>query len=169
MRARPGPLATCSPEIAVRRHGTSPPTECAGPWRRASSGWAAPYIDVVYIHDPDNHARQALEEAYPALEGLRAEGVVGAVGVGMNEPTLPTQFVTDTDIDAVLIAGRYTLLDQSADQKLLRVARARGVHVVAAGVYNSGILTSVEANPPLRLRSRSGGDRVAGPPAPSSV
>ena len=105
------------------------------------------YIDVVYIHDPDNHARQALEEAYPALEGLRAEGVVGAVGVGMNEPTLPTQFVTDTDIDAVLIAGRYTLLDQSADQTLLRVARARGVHVVAAGVYNSGILASVEANP----------------------
>ena len=105
------------------------------------------YIDVVFIHDPDNHAPQALEEAYPALEQLRGEGVIGAVGVGMNEPKLPTRFVTDTDVDAVLIAGRYTLLDQSADQALFRAATARGVHVIAAGVYNSGILASVDTNP----------------------
>ena len=105
------------------------------------------YIDVVFIHDPDNHARQALDETYPALEQLRGEGVIGAVGVGMNEPKLPTQFVTDTDIDAVLIAGRYTLLDQSADQTLLGAAASRGVHVIAAGVYNSGILAAVETNP----------------------
>ncbi len=105
------------------------------------------YIDVVYIHDPDNHARQALDEAYPALERLRAEGVLGAVGVGMNEPNLPTRFVTETDIDAVLIAGRYTLLDQTAEQKLFGAAAARGVHVVAAGVYNSGILTGSEEDP----------------------
>ena len=104
------------------------------------------YVDVVFVHDPDNHARQALEEAYPALERLRGEGVIGAVGVGMNEPNLPTQFVTDTDIDAVLIAGRYTLLDQSADQTLLGAAASRGVHVIAAGVYNSGSLTGVETN-----------------------
>ncbi len=105
------------------------------------------HIDVVFIHDPDNHARQALEEAYPALEQLRGEGVIGAVGVGMNEPGLPAQFVTDTDIDAVLVAGRYTLLDQSADRALFSVAMARGVHVIAAGVYNSGVLAAVEANP----------------------
>ena len=105
------------------------------------------YIDVVFIHDPDHHARQALDEAYPALERLRDEGVIGAVGVGMNEPKLPTQFVTDTDIDAVLIAGRYTLLDQSADRALFSAAMARGVHVIAAGVYNSGILAAVETNP----------------------
>ena len=105
------------------------------------------FVDAVYIHDPDHHARQALEETYPALEQLRSEGVVGAVGVGMNHPDLPTRFVTDTDIDAVLIAGRYTLLDRSADRTLLTTASERGVHVVAAGVFNSGILTGKEAVP----------------------
>lgn len=105
------------------------------------------FVDAVYIHDPDHHARQALEETYPALEQLRSEGVVGAVGVGMNHPDLPTEFVTDTDIDIVLIAGRYTLLDRSADRTLLTAAAERGVHVVAAGVFNSGILTGREAVP----------------------
>ena len=97
-------------------------------------------IDVVFIHDPDDHARAALEEAYPALERLRAEGVVGSVGVGMNQAGLPTRFVNETDIDIVLIAGRYTLLDRSAGRALLPEAQSRGVHVVVAGVYNSGIL-----------------------------
>ena len=105
------------------------------------------YIDIVFIHDPDNHARQALDEAYPALERLRGEDVIGAIGVGMNESNLPTRFVTDTDIDAVLIAGRYTLLDQTAEQTLFSAAMARGVQVIAAGVYNSGILAGVETNP----------------------
>ena len=105
------------------------------------------YIDIVFIHDPDNHARQALDEAYPALERLRGEGVIGAIGVGMNEPSLPARFVTDTDIDAVLIAGRYTLLDQTAEQTLFSATMARGVQVIAAGVYNSGILAGVETNP----------------------
>ena len=105
------------------------------------------YVDVAFMHDPDNHARQALDKAYPALERLRAEGVIGAIGVGMNEPNLPTRFVTETDIDAVLIAGRYTLLDQSAEQSLFGAAMARGVQVIAAGVYNSGILTGAEATP----------------------
>lgn len=103
------------------------------------------FIDVVFIHDPDDHARVALEEAYPALERLRAEGVVGAVGVGMNQPLLPTRFVNETDIDVVLIAGRYTLLDRSAEGALLPAAQSRGVHVVAAGVYNSGILAGARA------------------------
>ena len=105
------------------------------------------YVDVAFIHDPDSHARQALDEAYPALERLRDEGVIGAIGVGMNQPSLPTRFVTETDIDAVLIAGRYTLLDQTAEHALFSAAMARGVHVIAAGVYNSGILASVETNP----------------------
>lgn len=105
------------------------------------------HIEVAYIHDPDNHARQALDEAYPALEHLRSEGVVRAIGVGMNQPGLPARFVTETDIDVVLIAGRYTLLDQSAEQILLAEAALRGVHVVAAGVYNSGILAGAESTP----------------------
>ena len=104
------------------------------------------FVDVAFVHDPDSHARQALDEAYPALERMRGEGVIGAIGVGMNEPSLPTRFVTETDIDAVLIAGRYTLLDQTAEHTLFGAAMARGVHVIAAGVYNSGILASVETN-----------------------
>ena len=98
------------------------------------------YVEVVFIHDPDDHARQALAEAYPALEQLRAEGAVGAIGVGMNRPGLPTRFVTETDIDVVLIAGRYTLLDREAEETLFGAAVARGVHLVVGGVYNSGVL-----------------------------
>ena len=99
------------------------------------------YVDVALIHDPDDHARQALTEAYPALERLRAEGAVGAIGLGMNRPALPTRFVTETDIDVVLIAGRYTLLDREAEAGLFHAATARGVHLVVGGVYNSGVLT----------------------------
>ncbi len=98
------------------------------------------YVDAAFIHDPDQHARQAFTEAYPALERLRAEGAVGAIGVGMNRPGLPTRFVTETDIDMVLIAGRYTLLDRQAEEELFGAAVARGVHLVVGGVYNSGVL-----------------------------
>lgn len=71
-------------------------------------------VDVVYLHDPDEHAEQAFREGYPALEKLRAEGVVGAIGAGMNQAEMLTRFVRDTDVDVVLCAGRYTLLDQRA-------------------------------------------------------
>ncbi len=99
------------------------------------------YVDVVLIHDPDDHAHQVLTEAYPALEQLRTEGAIGAIGVGMNQPALPTRFVTETDIDVVLIAGRYTLLDRQAEAELFGAAMDRGVHLVVGGVYNSGVLT----------------------------
>ncbi|WP_034275553.1 aldo/keto reductase [Actinospica robiniae] len=97
-------------------------------------------IDVVYLHDPDEHAVQALDEAYPALEKLRAEGVIGAIGIGMNQAALPARFVRETDIDVVLLAGRYTLLDQSGLDELLPAALERGVSVVVGGAFNSGIL-----------------------------
>ena len=71
-------------------------------------------VDIALIHDPDDHGEQAFREAYPALERLRAEGAVRAIGVGMNQAAMLTRFVTDTDVDTVLVAGRYTLLDQSA-------------------------------------------------------
>ncbi|KQX50147.1 aldo/keto reductase [Streptomyces sp. Root66D1] len=97
-------------------------------------------VDTVLLHDPDDHAAQALDEAYPALERLRSEGTVRAVGVGMNQTAVPTRFVTETDIDVVLLAGRYTLLDQSGLAELLPAAHSRGVSVVAGGVFNSGLL-----------------------------
>jgi D-threo-aldose 1-dehydrogenase len=99
-------------------------------------------IDIVYIHDPDDHERQAMDEAYPALEELRAAGVVKAIGVGMNQSAMPARFVSDTDIDVVLLAGRYTLLDTSAERDLLPLAVDKGVAIVNAGVFNSGILAS---------------------------
>ncbi|PZF94085.1 aldo/keto reductase [Micromonospora deserti] len=101
-------------------------------------------VDVVLIHDPDEHWRQAVEEAYPALHDLRDQGVVGAVGVGMNQWQMLERFVTETDIDTVLLAGRYTLLDQSAAPSLLPRCLDRGVSVLAAGVFNSGVLATEE-------------------------
>jgi D-threo-aldose 1-dehydrogenase len=97
-------------------------------------------IDVVYLHDPDAHVEQALREAYPALERLRAEGVVGAIGVGMNQAAALARFVRETDVDVVLLAGRYTLLDQRGLEELLPASSYRGVSVVAGGVFNSGLL-----------------------------
>jgi D-threo-aldose 1-dehydrogenase len=99
-------------------------------------------IDIVLIHDPDDHAEQAFREAYPALEKLRAEGVVKAIGAGMNQAAMLTRFVTDTDIDVVLVAGRYTLIDRSAGDALLPAAVDRGVSVIVGGVFNSGLLAA---------------------------
>jgi D-threo-aldose 1-dehydrogenase len=99
-------------------------------------------VDIALIHDPDAHGEQALREAYPALARLRAEGVVRAIGVGMNQTEMLTRFVRETDIDVVLVAGRYTLLDQTAADTLLPAAVERGVSVIAGGVFNSGVLAA---------------------------
>ncbi|WP_133915694.1 aldo/keto reductase [Streptomyces sp. NBC_00582] len=97
-------------------------------------------VDVVYLHDPDDHAEQAFREGYPALERLRSEGVVGAIGAGMNQAEMLTRFVRETDVDVVLCAGRHTLLDRSAAVELLPAAAERGVSVVIGGAFNSGLL-----------------------------
>jgi D-threo-aldose 1-dehydrogenase len=99
-------------------------------------------VDIALIHDPDGHGEQALREAYPALEKLRTEGTVRAIGAGMNQAAMLTRFVTETDVDVVLIAGRYTLMDQSAADTLLPAALDRGVSVIAGGVFNSGVLAA---------------------------
>lgn len=102
------------------------------------------HVDIVYIHDPDDsiYVEQSIKEAYPALEKMRNQGLIRAIGVGMNQSAVPTRFVNETDIDMVLIAGRYTLLDQSATKDLLPAALKRGVDIIAAGVLNSGILVN---------------------------
>ncbi|MEV6107898.1 aldo/keto reductase [Streptomyces sp. NPDC051940] len=97
-------------------------------------------VDLVLLHDPDGHEEQAFREAYPALEELRAQGVVGAIGAGMNQSRMLARFVTDTDVDAVLCAGRYTLLEGGALDDLLPAASAAGRSVVIGGVFNSGLL-----------------------------
>lgn len=99
-------------------------------------------VDVVYLHDPDEHWESASTTGVSALIELRDEGVIGAIGVGMNQSAMPARFVAERDIDVIMLAGRYTLLDQSALDDLLPIALERDVAVVAAGVYNSGILSS---------------------------
>ncbi|MFH8974906.1 aldo/keto reductase [Streptomyces sp. NPDC017890] len=97
-------------------------------------------VDLVLLHDPDDHEEQAFREAYPALEELRSQGVVRAIGAGMNRTRMLTRFLTDTDVDAVLCAGRYTLLEQGALETLLPAASAAGKSVIIGGVLNSGLL-----------------------------
>ncbi|WP_449351145.1 aldo/keto reductase [Streptomyces shaanxiensis] len=98
------------------------------------------HVDVVYLHDPDDHAEDVFREGYPALEKLRSEGTVGAIGAGMNQAEMLTRFVRETDVDVVLCAGRHTLLDRSALTELLPAAVERGVSVVVGGAFNSGLL-----------------------------
>jgi D-threo-aldose 1-dehydrogenase len=98
-------------------------------------------VEIVYIHDPDDHWASAFGEAYPALEDLRSQGVVGAIGVGMNQWEMPERFVRETDIDVVMLAGRYTLLEQPSLVSFLPACVDRGVSVVACGVFNSGLLS----------------------------
>ena len=102
-------------------------------------------VDVAYLHDPDDHWAEASTSGIDALVELRDEGVVGAIGAGMNSSAMLAEFVRRCDVDCVMIAGRYTLLDQSAGTDLLPLALERGVAVVAAGVYNSGLLSTNRA------------------------
>ena len=97
-------------------------------------------VDIVLIHDPDDHEDAALATAYPVLHALRHEGLVRAIGVGMNQSRILTRFVLETDVDCVLLAGRWTLLDRSGGTDLLPACTERGVSVIAGGIYNSGLL-----------------------------
>ena len=97
-------------------------------------------IDIALIHDPDDHWEAAVGEAYPALARLREEGVIGAVGAGMNQSAMLARFAREGDFDVFLVAGRYTLLDQEALVELLPTCVERGIGVMIGGVMNSGVL-----------------------------
>jgi D-threo-aldose 1-dehydrogenase len=101
--------------------------------------------DILHLHDPDNHFDQALGEGFPALAGLREQGRVRAVGAGMNQPEMPARFARAASFDCFLLAGRYTLLDQSGLDELLPLCQERGISVIAGGVFNSGILADPRA------------------------
>ena len=102
-------------------------------------------VDIAYIHDPDDHWRQAIDGAYPALERLRREGRLRAIGVGMNQTPMLARFARDADLDVILLANRYTWLDQSALADLLPLCERRRIAVTIGGVMNSGILADAEA------------------------
>lgn len=98
------------------------------------------HVDIAFLHDPDNHLDDAIAQGWPALAELREEGVVRSVGAGMNQTPALTRLVQQTDMDVVLLAGRYTLLDQGALDELFPVCLRRNTSVVVGGVFNSGIL-----------------------------
>jgi D-threo-aldose 1-dehydrogenase len=102
-------------------------------------------LDIVLVHDPDDHEREALDGAFPALLELRDQGVVRAIGSGMNQSEMLATFVSRVDLDCVLLAGRYTLLDRSGS-RLLEACATRGVGVIVGGVFNSGILARVDGD-----------------------
>lgn len=121
-------------------------------------------IDLLHVHDPDAHESEAIEGAFRALAKLREERVIAAIGAGMNQSAMLTRFVERGLVDCVLLAGRYTLLDQSALADLLPAAEAADVAVIVGGVFNSGLLADprpgapydyVPAAPALLDRARS--------------
>jgi len=109
-------------------------------------------IDILLIHDPDKHFAEVMSGAYPALDQLRSEGVVGAIGAGMNQTEMLASFAREGDFDCFLVAGRYTLLDQSALAELLPLCTKKRIAVLIGGVYNSGILTDPQAGATFNYR-----------------
>jgi D-threo-aldose 1-dehydrogenase len=98
--------------------------------------------DVLYLHDPDDFYDEAIKGAYPALRKLRTEGVISAIGVGMNQAEMLARFARECEFDCFLLAGRYTLLDHVALKELLPLCVQKGISIVIGGPYNSGILAT---------------------------
>lgn len=99
-------------------------------------------VDILYIHDPDEHYEAARDGAFPALARLRDERVVGAIGAGMNQSEMLARFARETDMDCLLLAGRYTLLEQGALRELLPLCQERNIAIVIGGVFNSDLLAN---------------------------
>ena len=108
-------------------------------------------LDVAYVHDPDvaNHGknapavlRQLIEETLPELRRLKDDGLIRAIGLGTNDVEVVLQVLRHSDLDVLMLAGRYSLLDHSALPALLPQCVARGVRVALGGVFNSGILAT---------------------------
>ncbi|ABE44139.1 aldo/keto reductase [Polaromonas sp. JS666] len=108
-------------------------------------------LDVAYVHDPDaaTHGarapevlRQVIDETLPALRQLKQEGLVRAIGLGTNDVDVVLQVLREADLDVLMLAGRYSLLDHSALPELLPQCVARGVRIALGGVFNSGILAT---------------------------
>jgi D-threo-aldose 1-dehydrogenase len=98
-------------------------------------------LDVVFVHDPDDHFSDAVATAFPTLIELREQGVIGAIGSGMNQSAMLTRFVQEVDIDVIMLAGRYTLIDPDGLDDVLPACLDNDVQVVAVGIFNSGLMS----------------------------
>lgn len=99
-------------------------------------------VDVLLVHDPDDHYDAAVAGAFRALERLRADGTVKAIGAGMNQSEMLVRFAETVPVDCFLLAGRYTLLDQGALDALFPVCQSKNIGILLGGIYNSGILAN---------------------------
>jgi D-threo-aldose 1-dehydrogenase len=105
-------------------------------------------VDIMHVHDPDDHFQEALDGAYRALAELRSQGLIRAVGAGMNQSAMLTRLAQEGDFDCFLLAGRYTLLDQSGLSDLMPLAVEKGISIFIGGPLNSGILADPYAADP---------------------
>jgi D-threo-aldose 1-dehydrogenase len=99
-------------------------------------------IDILHIHDADDHHDQAIKGAYPALDQLRREGKIKAVGAGMNQAEMPARFAREGNFDCFLLAGRYSLIDHTGLKELLPLCVEKQISIIIGGPYNSGILAT---------------------------
>ena len=103
------------------------------------------YVDIVLVHDPDadkvDHEQDALKGAFPTLQDLRSQGIIKALGAGMNQWQMEQRFAEQADPDVFLLAGRYTLLEQTS-LGFLKLCKEKGIGIFLGGVYNSGILAT---------------------------
>ncbi len=98
-------------------------------------------VEILHMHDPDHHIDQAVNEAFPALAALRSQGVIDMIGCGVNTWQLAQTLARRCDLDCLLLAGRYTLLEQES-LAFMDACAAKGVKVFLGGVYNTGILAT---------------------------
>ena len=103
------------------------------------------HVDILLVHDPDDHYDPAVAGAFRALQRLRDDGSVKAIGAGMNQSEMPVRFAEAVPVDCFLLAGRYTLLDQGALSALFPICLARKIGILLGGIYNSGILADPRA------------------------
>lgn len=99
-------------------------------------------IDVLLVHDPDDHYDEAVAGAFRALQRLRDDGRIKAIGAGMNQSEMLTRFAEAVPVDCFLLAGRYTLLDQGALTALFPICQKQNIAIILGGIYNSGILAN---------------------------
>ena len=102
-------------------------------------------VDVLLVHDPDDHYEDAVAGAFRALRRLRDDGAVKAIGAGMNQSAMLARFAEAAPVDCFLLAGRYTLLDQGALTTLFPICHAKSIGIILGGIYNSGILANPRA------------------------
>ena len=118
------------------------------------------HIDIALMHDADDHLEQAIREAYPVLDDYRRQGIIKGVGMGLNLCAPSIAIMKECDLNVALIAGRFTLLDQEAQDELFPLALKKNISILAAGVYNSGVLAN--PNPGATYNYLPASDEVIG-------